>query len=171
MPRVSYVAGIDFSSEAIDVVLIPEDEGDWLSGGKSAVWHHFELAGNDAFDRTRVIGEAMPSRDSTWWDDVYAVGIEHPAGKYGTGAMMRVQGAVLSMIPGALMVKPWPPGSWRKAIGLKGNATKGEISSHVKFVPNSFSPVEDRWDWPQDACDAFCIALATLRAIRVEAAA
>lgn len=155
------VAGIDFSSNAIDVVLVDLDDQ------RPPEWNRFPLVGQDAFDRTRSIAQAMPARSSVLWDDVLAVGIEHPAGKFGTGAMMRVQGAVLAMLPVSVLVKAWPPGQWRKAVGLPGNATKEDVMEHA--LSQWWFDASD--PWPQDACDAHCIALATRDAIETEAAA
>ena len=152
------VAGIDFSSHAIDVVLIDVD------GRQPPRWHRYPLTGQDAFDRARSVADAMPGRSSVYWDNVLAVGIEHPAGHHGTGPLLRVQGAVLAQIPARMLVKAWPPGSWRKAVGLAGNATKGAVAL---FAGNSKFP-----GYPnQDACDAYCIALATRQAITTEKAA
>jgi hypothetical protein len=149
----SLVCGIDYSTHAIDLVFIDQDDQ------HSPVWKRYDLDGQDAFDRTRKVAEAMPPRFSTQWDDVIAVGIEHPAGKFGTGTMMRVQGAVLSMLPADVLVQPWAPASWRKAVGLKGNSSKAEIAATV-WRDHYTNP-----DWLQDAFDAFCIALATRQAL------
>jgi hypothetical protein len=65
------VVGIDLSTFHIDVVKIPLD-------GTRADWHRFSLAGADAFDRTRSVADVMPGRASVFWDDVLAIGIEHP---------------------------------------------------------------------------------------------
>jgi hypothetical protein len=164
------VAGIDFSSLAIDVVLVDLDD---LA---PPAWHRFELIGQDAFDRTRAVRAAMPT--ASFWDDTLGIGIEHPAGKFGVGPMMRVQGAVLACLPAGVVVKPWPPGAWRKAVGLPGNAAK-EVVSRWAFGNGA----EGFWKWtdvgleppftnteyseppPFDCTDAYCIALATRAAL------
>ena len=101
-----------------------------------------------------------------FWDDILAVGIEHPAGKFGVGPLLRIQGAILARIPARMLVQPWPPSKWRKANGLAGNASKDMVAY---FAVNDGTAIEFR-DWPQDACDAYCIALATRQAINKEAA-
>lgn len=154
------VAGIDFSSNAIDVVFVDLDDT------VPPEWNRYELAGQDAFDRTRSIAYSMPPRTDEMWDDVLAVGIEHPAGKFGVGSMMRVQGAVLSMLPNQLVVKPWPPGAWRKAVGLRGTATKEQVRA---FGLDAFGG-EYRAPVTQDCFDAYCIALATRQALEQVAA-
>jgi hypothetical protein len=150
------IAGIDYSSLAIDVVHIDLDD---LVPPR---WDRFPLAGQDAFDRTRSIRDAMPT--SSYWQDTIAIGIEHPAGRFGTGSMMRVQGAVLACLPSGVLVQPWPPSSWRKAVGLAGNATKQQVAAASYRL--GLSP-----EFPQDAHDAHLIALATRRALERKEAA
>lgn len=144
------VAGIDFSSFAVDVVLLDEDTD-------AASWHRFELTGQDAFDRTREVRAAMP--DPSFWDDVLACGIEQPQARgpraANIGALYRIQGAVLACLPCPLLVQPLLPSSWRKTVGLKGNATKLEVSV---FADGVWANPPD--DLPFDATDAYCIALA-----------
>jgi hypothetical protein len=157
------VAGIDFSSHAIDVVLVDVD------GRQPPRWHRYPLTGADAFDRTRSVANSMPGRSSAYWDNVLAVGIEHPAGKFGTGPLMRLQGAVLAQIPARMLVKAWPPGSWRKAVGLPGNASKEAITVRSFLILEDEGT--DSMEWPQDAHDAHLIALATQHAITTQEAA
>lgn len=159
------VAGIDYSTRAVDVVLVPYDGADKPS------WHRFPLTGADAFDRTRSVADVMPGRGSAWWDDVLAVGIEHPGGHHGTRDMLRLQGAILSCLPARVLVEPWPPSKWRKAVGLAGNAPKPQSRERAWKDDPRFTGLTD-WDGPPlDACDAYCIALATRQAITREQAA
>jgi hypothetical protein len=151
------IAGVDYSTRAVDVVLLDEDSD-------AATWHRFELLGNDAFDRTRDVQRAF-NLTSEQWDSVVAVGIENPGGKFGTSAMYRVQGAVLASIPFYKLVQPFPPAAWRKHVGLSGRASKTDVQMFVDdhriramFSNRTQSDIEA---WPQDACDAYCIALAT----------
>jgi hypothetical protein len=91
---------------------------------------------------------------------------------------MRLQGAVLAQIPARMLVKAWPPGSWRKAVGLPGNASKADVE-HVSLWQLLNSPPSEQTsmyrlgiaNWPQDAHDAHLIALATQHAITTEKAA
>jgi len=159
---VSVVLGIDFSSLAIDIV------GIHLDDLEPPTWTRYALEGQDAFDRTRTIGRLMPSPSSSAYDNVIAIGIEHPAGKFGTGSMMRVQGAVLACLPSGVLVQPWPPSAWRKAVGLPGNASKDDVRA---FGLDAFGG-EYRAPVTQDCFDAYCIALATRQALeRTEEAA
>jgi hypothetical protein len=161
------IAGIDFSTKAVDVVLLDEDSD-------VATWHRFPLAGQDGFERSRDVRASMPP--SSFWDDVLAVGIEDPRG-YGAGSLYRVQGAILSRIPEGRLVQPWIPSAWRKTVGLPGNCPKPVIRSYVARtiavghddLPNNMPILNG--EWTQDACDAYCIALATRTLLqRTEAA-
>lgn len=148
------IAGIDYSTRAVDVVLLDEDTD-------AATWHRFELEGQDAFDRARSVREAMrvPYAGLTdKWDAIIAIGIEDPRG-YNAGALYRIQGAILACLPTSVLVHPLIPSQWRKTVGLPGNATKAAVQRYViDYLPDMDAA---RWDWPQDACDAYCIALAT----------
>lgn len=152
-------AGIDYDTFGIHVCLIPE-EG-------APVYERRELRGADAFERTRSVRDAMPSRG--WWTDqgVVAVGIEEPMarGKLAvslTPKLKAIQGAIVSGLPGNLLVNPMTATDWRTAVGLPGNASKHAVWSFVmhrvvRLVP-SYELV-----WPQDACDAWCLAFAVSR--------
>lgn len=155
------IAGIDYSSRAVDIVLLDEDTD-------AATWHRFELLGNDAFERARHVEGNIPGRTSEIWDEVVAIGIEDPRG-YGSGSLYRVQGAILASLPAYLLVHPWIPSAWRKAVGLPGNASKDDVALWVTHHRYGYSAVRLDGDWPQDACDAYCIALATRAAIQVTA--
>jgi hypothetical protein len=150
------IAGIDLSTHAIDVVVLDEDTD-------AATWHRYQLVGDNAFDRARAVRAAMPG--ASFWDDVLAIGIEQPRGHHGTVHIARVQGAILACIPTSKLVHPMNPASWRKTVGLPGNASKDAVAAWVRerrqaaydHLPvGIIAP-----PWPQDACDAYCIALAT----------
>lgn len=157
------IAGIDFSSRAVDIVLLDEDTD-------AATWHRFELQGQDAFDRARDVRRAMWASSSSWWDDVLAVGIEDPRG-YGAGSMYRVQGAILACIPNSKLVQPWIPSAWRKTVGLKGNASKEAVSEWAGPRLRQRAELGPYIGLPFDATDAYCIALATRSLIELGEAA
>lgn len=146
----SLVAGIDYSTHAIDVVLIDEDNPAFVE------WVRYGLNGPDAFTRARNVASILAF---AWVDDTIAVGIEDPRGQ-NAGVLYRVQGAILTRIPQSTLVVPWVPSQWRKAVGLPGNATKLEVGGWARRG----NP--ERIVWEQDACDAYCIAHATLHAIQ-----
>lgn len=148
------VCGIDYSSKAVDMVFVHLDDL------QPPVWFRVELAGDNAFDRTRTVH--LPA---SFFDDTLAVGIEEPRGQ-NAGAIYRVQGAILAALPRNTLVHPWVPSAWRRAVGLPGNASKSDILHHSDELLPEVWPV-----WPQDAHDAHCIALATRAVISREQAA
>lgn len=155
------IAGIDFSTKAIDIVLLDDDTD-------AATWHRFELAGQDAFERARDVRNAMVAA-MPLWDDAVAIGIEDPRG-YGAGSLYRVQGAILARLPRHTLVHPLIPSSWRKTVGLPGNASKEDVSlfaSRLRVAAEGSRTV----GWPYDATDAYCIALATRSLIELGEAA
>lgn len=162
----SWVAGVDADSFAIHCVFVDEDDV------LPPEYHCWPLTGHDAWERTRTVRQALPRH---MFGDVLAVGVENPAGRAGTGlyAVLRVVGAVLTCLPAEVLVQPWRPSEWRKAVGLPGNCDKESVRdlavvhSGSLFTNNPYS-IDD---WPQDACDAYCVAVATRNAITVEAAA
>jgi hypothetical protein len=156
------IAGIDYSTHAVDVVLLDEDSD-------AATWHRFPLVGANAFDRVRAVrdlfaGASLTFRDA--WESVLAIGIEDPRG-YNAGALYRIQGAILTKVPRGTLVHPLPPQVWRKTVGLPGNASKGHVyifaNEHrtTTYELNGRRYHQATDSWPQDACDAYCIALAT----------
>ena len=155
----SYIVGCDFSTKAVDFVYLDENDME------PPRWNRCHLEGADAWERTRELSR-QPGWPSWMWDDVLAVGIEDPAGNHGTSYLYRVQGAILARIPRSILVQPWRPAQWRKAVGLPGNASKKDV-----FIASDDMLPEDWPLWPQDAHDAHMIALATLLAITREKAA
>lgn len=149
------VAGIDYSTRSVDIVLLEEDTD-------AATWHRYELDGQDAFERARSVRGSVPGRTSGFWDDVLAVGIEDPRG-YGAGSLYRVQGAILSCFPALLLVQPLIPSQWRKQVGLPGNAPKMHVAAKTAIMRGLSARAGTLFPepWPQDACDAYCVALAT----------
>jgi hypothetical protein len=165
----SYIAGIDFSTRAVDVVLLDENTG-------HASWQRTELNGADAFDRARSLRWKHLIPDNAW-EDVLAVGIEDPRG-HNAGALYRVQGAVLARLPSFLLVHPLVPSQWRKLVGLPGNASKQAVmlEAHHRLARRVlfglFGDFAERTPkWPSDACDAYCIALATQKLVEIKDAA
>jgi hypothetical protein len=158
--RMSWICGIDYSTHAIDVVYL--DENNELPPR----WARHQLEGQDAWERTRMV---------RYWqfreDNVLAVGLEQPRG-HGAGHLYRIQGALLCRLPQNVLVQPWLPNEWRKRVGLPGNAKKPDSvarSSEILFEsgPGGFSYV----DWPIDAHEAHLIACATRDALTIEATA
>ena len=144
------VAGIDLSSFFVDVVLVDQETG-------RVDWHRFPLGSDgDAFDRARQVRVVMPGPTSELWDDVLAIGIEDPAGRHGVIPLVRVQGAILACLPTSTLVHAYKPARWKFLAGLKGNASKEDVSVRSLLLGGmSLDPY-----WPQDAHDAHLIARA-----------
>ena len=156
------VAGIDYSSFAIDIVLID------AYTDTPPEWHRYALSGHDAFERARTVTTAMPSKGSAFWDTVLAVGLEEPRGR-NSAPIHRVQGAILAAIPGRVLVQPWLPNEWRTAVGLKGNASKDAAAWRSRQLQPRF--MDPLCEWPQDAHDAHLIAIATRTRLNQQEAA
>lgn len=158
------VAGIDVSTRAVDIVTVPFDQPG------PPVHYRVELDGHDALERTRDAATRLPGAASVFWDTVLAVGFENPQSRGSSTATMyalqRVVGVVLAHIPARMLVSPIEPAAWRHAVGLKGNAPKPEVAAHVRERLGA-----EASGWPQDACDAYCIALATRDRITTPTAA
>ena len=156
----SWIAGIDYSTRAIDVVLVDEDDA------QPPRWIRHDLQGQDAFDRTRDVRRSLRWQwsDDYWAENCAALGIEDPRGQ-NAGALYRIQGAILAHLLERLLVQPWIPSQWRKAVGLPGNASKQQVKAFADaMLPRQH--IDDRPSWAtQDAADAWCIALATRQAI------
>lgn len=150
-------AGIDYDTFGIHVVFIPE-EG-------PAEYHRFDLGDSEhALERARDVHTVMPPRG--WWSDegIVAVGLEeqasgNPAMRSTVQKLKMVQGAILSCLPRDLLVMPLEATRWRKELGLPGNAKKPVVAQWVleKRMERSGFDIPA---WPQDAADAFCMAVA-----------
>lgn len=160
-----YVAGIDLSSFQIDIVKLPvanaddtSDEIDSIYGPKITSYSLGKKG--TAFDRARLVRDAVPDRYAPIWSDVLAIGIEEPFGKghLSTAAGYRVQGAVLACLPPATLVQPWAPASWKKAVGIGGGADKEKVAAWVMRQENK---QRRSYGMTQDAADAYCVAWAT----------
>lgn len=154
------VVGIDVSTFAVDFALLELDSD-------RVTWERFELGDGDLIDRIRRAGTRLPRARSMMWDDVLAVGIERPAGRYGVPQVSMAVGAVLACLPADLLLKAWMPAEWRKACGLPGNASKEQVKSWA--ITTGWASGTGKW--PQDACDAYAIAWATRAALELEEAA
>lgn len=148
-----YVMGIDISTFNVDCAKVSLNDD-------PPQWHRFTLTGEDAFDRARSVRDAMPGRSTEFFDDLVGCGIEDPRGQ-SPGVIYRVQGAVLACLPPHLLVHPLVPSQWRRLVGLPGNATKERVMDWVlcHSFDNGWRTSEPELE--QDACDAYCVALAT----------
>lgn len=161
---VSACVGIDLSTRFIDLVKLDEDSN-------RAEWVRCELAGQNAWERTLGIQDAMfrmnvhgDVRDS-WWDDVYLVAIETPVNDQ-RRVLSRVQGAILASLPARLRQPHccWDvhPSTWKAGLGLKGKPTVADIDrliDGVWWMDASHQPKRSETDVLQNGRDAYCIAM------------
>jgi hypothetical protein len=146
------LVGIDYSTHDIDLVLLAVDRGE----GELPWWVHYDLPSvGGSFERTLEVANVMPARRSVFWDGVRAVAIEEPFGRGGSAVpLVRVQGAILSLLPPLVEVRQYAPGAWRRWNELPTRSSKQEVREHVMAELGTDPP------WSQDACDAYCIARA-----------
>lgn len=157
------VAGIDFSTRAVDIVLLDDDTAD-------AEWHRYEITDKrGSFYAALNIRKTLPTR--SWWEThgVWLIGIEKPMSPHAISisALMRIQGAILSRLPHDICTIETPPHEWKtETVGLS-NATKQQVAD--------WATAGARTGWPQDALDAYAIAHAVRqlneRGIRAAASA
>ncbi len=144
------ILGIDYDTHGIDIVMVDLDG--------EATWRHYDLPGTgDAFARMCEVANVLPARRSVAWDRVSAVGIEEPMSRGPRSVSLipklkAMQGAICACLPPRVPIMNITPTKWREGVGLPANATKDVIRLHVHNDPAS-DP-----HWPQDACDAYCIA-------------
>jgi Holliday junction resolvasome RuvABC endonuclease subunit len=148
------IAGFDFSTKAIDCVLL-DDEAD------RATWHRMRLDFRkmDSFEKARAVRDVMPARGK-WLDEgVVAVGIERPFGHASTvTVLVRIQGAILACLPSSVPVYELGQATWKKRFVGKGGATKDEVRERA--WPLLTQGIVDGSLYPQDAADAAGIAYA-----------
>lgn len=151
------IAGIDFSTVAIDVVLLDEDT--------NHATHHrrrLDTGPGKAFDRIRRIRDAMPARGA-WLDSgVVAVGIEEPFNRATMGGqvpLLMAIGAIVATLPLALPVGLLRADDWRKACGLPIRGQRDQLKrAAVDFAARNWIDLPAVID--DNVADAFCIAWA-----------
>jgi hypothetical protein len=142
---VTSALGIDFSTFAIDLVLVSEN-------ANRAAWHHITLHGPDAFERVRTIPANMPP--ASWYDDhgVYLVGLERPFSDSRNDIIRLAEGAILASIPSRIHAREVAPQTWKAHIRHRGRGKPATTA----FPPFLRTPVGG---WRQDAIDALGVAL------------
>lgn len=155
----SRIAGIDFSTKAIDIVLIDEDDTEPVQ------WHRWPVNATTPFYAARRISHYLPTPG--WWEDhdVYLIGIEQPFGRHikGLVPLMRMQGAIVARLPREICVLELPVSEWKREFTGKGNASKTDV-----FLQATRYDIDGLIPWldcdekacPQDAVDAYAIAYA-----------
>lgn len=157
-------AGIDYDTKRIDVVLVDED-------GAPLEHRRYPLTGpflehEDAFERARRIRDVLPAR-SSWADEgVEVVAVEQPYSDTfrASAGLQRVQGGILACLPSPLdrsvTVARFTPAEWRRANGLPAGGKRNALKAATRAYAISRGCSSS---WPQDAFDAFCVALAALQ--------
>ncbi len=152
-------AGIDYSSNAIHIVLVDEETG------APTNWKKIDLAcgPGDSFERCRRARDLLPAR-SRWSDiGVVAVAIEATFSRdfRAATALARVQGALLACLPRDLLIVPLAanhraPEGWKALTVGKTTASKEEVRDWAINACNRGMPPA----LEQDFYDAFCLARA-----------
>jgi hypothetical protein len=152
------VWGIDFSTKAIDVLEVALDD-------ETNIWWHHVLEGKTLEERIRYLDAtddagypltSLPRRNSNLWDNVLAVGIERPIGRFSSDQLSMVLGALITRVPQSTLMKLWTPPAWKKQCGMPGNCDKAHVARWVSEQIPGHPLLES-----QDACDAYAIAYAT----------
>lgn len=174
------IMGVDLSTKAVTAVMLDHEEN-------LVDWWHVEMAGENALERCR--DAALRLREIPW-DDPSIIAFERPAGSSVRVAMdiWRMMGVILGMrwyipvgptwdedvkisattpvIPLSTPIWEFTPSDWKKKAGLRGDATKEMIVAFVDAqrrktrAPLTGPSLRGA---PQDAYDAYCVALAAVR--------
>lgn len=118
------VLGIDYSTKAIDLVMLDDDSD-------AARHHRIDLRGRpaDPLHAARRVRERFPRR--SWFEEhgVWLAAIERPYGHPATlTALMRIQGAICAMLPPELELVEMHAAVWLAAIASDG-------LEHVPKIP------------------------------------
>jgi hypothetical protein len=149
------VAGIDFSSKWVDVVLLADE-------GFQAEHHRFKVASRvDSFQAARNLRGVFPGR--SWWEDrgVWLVGVEEPYSHQPPAmvALGRIQGAIAALLPPNLRVTCTPQTQWLKV--FTGRAKLPRDSSGRKELARETAQLFGFEASAPDGYDAFGIACST----------
>jgi|KBSMisStandDraft_5_1062788.scaffolds.fasta_scaffold18553_9 hypothetical protein len=157
-------AGVDYDTKRIDVVLV-DDDGRPLEHRRYQLTGPF-LEGEDAFERARHIRDVLPAR-SSWADEgVELVAIEQPYSDTfrASAGLQRVQGGIVACLPSphdrTVTVVRFTPAEWRRANGLPAGGKRNAVKAATRTYAIARGCPES---WPQDAFDAYCVALAGLQ--------
>lgn len=144
------VAGIDFSSRAVHIVLLDADTTD-------ASLRVFAMLGSTPFERARSLRRVFPTRG--FWEDngVYLVGIEDPHSRanHTAKALGLAAGAIAALLPNAMTVVQTAPSEWHRLFTGNASASKDEVAAHARQVWPEPPP-----DGDDNAWDAYGIAWA-----------
>ena len=151
------LAGIDLSTLNVDIVTVQ------LDGPLEPRWYPASLGKTSKDTSWQTVGRVKQALDDagatrSMWDGIAAVYIEDPYshGASTAKALGLITGAVRAVIPGRLQDRCWrlSPTEWRVLVGLSAKSSKADVADHASLL--GFTPGQRT----QDACDAFCVALA-----------
>lgn len=153
----SYYAGIDVSTLAIDVVLLDEDT--------NRAEHHrrrLDIGPGKALTRIRRIQDAMPARRQ-WADSgVLAIAIEEPynrASMSGQVPILMAIGGILQTIPTNIHVGLMRADDWRRACGLPTRGQRQDLkAAAIDFARRNWTNAPAHID--DNAADAYGLAWA-----------
>jgi hypothetical protein len=151
----SYFAGIDLSTKAIDVVMLEEDT--------DRAQHHrrrLDVKPGKALERIRRIRGALPAR-TAWHDSgVLLIAIEEPysrASMSGQVPILMAIGAILACLPEDLPVDLLRADDWRRACELPTRGPRDQLkTAAIKFTERHWSNQPTYID--DNAADAYCLA-------------
>lgn len=143
------ILGIDFSSQAIHLVLLDDD----TDTAEATV---VELAGATPFERARSARLFFPPR--SWFEDkgVWLVGIEDPHSRanHTAKALGLAAGAIAALLPTSLTVVQTPPAEWKRVFTGNARAQKLDVWRRcVELYPAAFD-----WSVDNNLTDAYGIA-------------
>lgn len=156
------IAGIDYDSERVVIVIVDENTGRYLTE-----WTCDLACGpGDAFQRARRVRRLMPTRSAFEARGVTSVAIELPFSKYAASLVghLRVQGAILACLPDDLDVVELRPQTWKRTTVGRSNASKADV--HAWALEQGCPPAIS-----EHHADAYAIARAHLSALDQRAAA
>lgn len=157
--RVSLIAGIDFSTFALDVALLDEDAD---TAQHQRIPLDYQPGGGLA--RIRRIRDVMPAR-GRWHDTVTAAGVELPYARKGGDILAYALGAILACLPADLDLRLIRSDDWRRGCQLPLRQPRADHKrSSLDFAATHWIDPPPLLD--DNAADAFCIAWATRELLR-----
>lgn len=164
------IAGVDLSTKQIDLVRRPPGNpaaADGVVWRRLALTPAMQFAEKDALI-AREAGMLLLD-DPFWWEDVWLAGVEYPytdAKLMGSVVLKTILGAVVASIPKHVHVIPLPARYWTPYFLRTNRADplpkiprkKDDRKPLIKARALELLDADDVW--PQDAYDAFGIAVA-----------
>lgn len=148
------IAGVDFSTHAVDRVTLPLS-GDAADGAR---WDRVLIGDVDDGDLRafRAVRHVRPRLSRLTWTDVELVFVEAPFNRAFDvlKKLARIQGAIIAAVPKTVsIVEETRATEWKQGAGLRSNADKDDVMNRALELG-----FEVDGPMPQDAADAFLIA-------------